>query len=154
MSGSQLALIKNLCLCYCDNKPGMTKRSSLRKLEFGAFAFRRNLGQNCQYCCTSTSYVSVKKIWRGFWIVDVLCSEHGNTYQDDIRLLDKIWKHCKSNWWASWWFTDIFLVQKYGRNQEMLRFGQVYARLNKLVSHFFSSHEKNTREDCLIALFA
>ncbi|CAF4462958.1 unnamed protein product, partial [Adineta steineri] len=42
--------------------------------------------------------------------------EHGNIYQDDIRLLDKIWKH----------------FQKYGRNQEMLRFGQIYARLNKL----------------------
>ena len=33
-------------------------------------------------------------------------------------------------------FSELALVQKYGRNQEMLRFGQLYARLNKLVSLF------------------
>ncbi|CAF0726828.1 unnamed protein product [Adineta ricciae] len=79
MAGSQLALIKNLCLCYCDNKPDALDRT-----------------------VNTVSHL--------------LHSQHGNTYQDDIRLLDKIWKH----------------FQKYGRNQEMLRFGQVYARLNKL----------------------
>ncbi|CAF0840506.1 unnamed protein product [Adineta steineri] len=79
MAGSQLALIKNLCLCYCDNKPDILDKT-----------------------VNTVSHL--------------LHSEHGNIYQDDIRLLDKIWKH----------------FQKYGRNQEMLRFGQIYARLNKL----------------------
>lgn len=79
MSGSQIALIKNLCLCYCDNKPEILDKT-----------------------VNTVSHL--------------LHTEHGNTYQDDIRLLDKIWKH----------------FQKYGRNQEMLRFGQVYAKLNKL----------------------
>jgi hypothetical protein len=32
MSASQLALIKNLCLCYCDNKPGIIK--NFKKKEF------------------------------------------------------------------------------------------------------------------------
>ncbi|CAF2465821.1 unnamed protein product [Rotaria sp. Silwood2] len=79
MAGSQLALVKNLCLCYCDNKPEILDKT------------------------INT-------------VAHLLHSEHGNIYQDDIRLLDKIWKH----------------FQKYGRNQEMLRFGQIYARLNKL----------------------
>ncbi|CAF2989260.1 unnamed protein product [Rotaria socialis] len=79
MAGSQSALIKNLCLCYCDNKPEILEKT-----------------------VNTVSHL--------------LHAEHGNTYQDDIRLLDKIWKH----------------FQKYGRNQEMLRFGQIYARINKL----------------------
>ena len=39
MSSSQLALIKNLCLCYCDNKPGRIERifkNELISLNFDA----------------------------------------------------------------------------------------------------------------------
>jgi len=79
MSGSQLALIKNLCLCYCENQPEILDKA------------------------VNT-------------VAHLLHGEHGHVYQDDLRLLDKIWKH----------------FQKHGRNQEMLRFGQIYARLNKM----------------------
>ncbi|CAF0954055.1 unnamed protein product [Didymodactylos carnosus] len=72
-------LIKNLCLCYCENKPELISKT----------------------VNTISHLVHI---------------EHPTIFQDELRLLDKIWKY----------------FEKYGRNQESIRFGQSYARLSKL----------------------
>ena len=97
MSNSELALIKNLCLCYCDNKPGMMKRNFKRFFKLSLFVcFYSNFLEILDKLVNTVSHLlhSYVKIFKILFSNSDFCSERGTIYQDDIRLLDKIWKHC------------------------------------------------------------